>query len=133
MPDVNLAELAHELYARRHTAVTVPYIANSFSVGLPAEHECHNNCDRYALDNPGFKTVRGWLVFDYNKTTEGWWPICRFTAHSVLEADDGTLIDITPSQASQRYPFLRHDGPEGQFEAIVLAGHVNLDLAIGVD
>ena len=28
----------------------------------PRERECHINVDRYVLENPGCKTIRGWLV-----------------------------------------------------------------------
>jgi hypothetical protein len=70
---------------------------------------------------------------DWNKSSRGWWPFCDFIAHSVVEAPDGRLIDLILGQASQHYPFLRHDGPEGQFEAIVRAGHVHLSCAIDVE
>jgi hypothetical protein len=40
-------------------------------------------------------------------TSEGLVRVVRFTAHSVVERADGSLIDITPnSRASQRYPFI---------------------------
>ncbi len=58
-------------------------------------------------------------------------PICRFTAHSLVEDPTGRLFDPTPSKASRRYPFLRHEGPEAEFMAIVEAGHTNLDFVIG--
>jgi hypothetical protein len=56
------------------------------------------------------------MVFDYYTTSQGRAPIVKFVAHSVLELDDGSLIDITPSAASQRYPFLRHHGSDEEFE-----------------
>jgi hypothetical protein len=133
MPDVDLGEVTRSLYARRHEAVTVPFEMHSVTSGSPLEHDCHRNVDRFVLEHPDHKPVRGWLVLDFNKSSQGWWPFCQFTAHSVVEAPDGRLIDLTPSQASQRYPFLRHQGPEGQFEAIVLAGHIHLECAIGLE
>jgi hypothetical protein len=87
--------------------------------GPATEHECHNNVDRWVSENPDHKAVRGWLFFNM---------LLRFTAHSVVEAPDGRMFDLTPSRASQRYPFLRHHGPNNEFEAIVLAGFVHLDL-----
>jgi hypothetical protein len=91
-------------------------------------------------EHPVHKSVRGWLVFDLTGNEIGRrmlslalrlpvpLPLCRFTAHSVVETPDGRLFDLTPSQASQRYPFLRHHEPDSELEAIVLAGVVHLDL-----
>jgi len=133
MQDIDLKALTASLYARRTEAVIVPYEPQSTTSGSLTEHECHNNVDRWVLENPDHKSVRGWLVFDFNKTSQGWWPVCRFTAHSIVETADGRLFDLTPSRASQRYPFLHHQGPDGEFEAIVLAGHVHLETVIGLD
>jgi hypothetical protein len=59
-------------------------------------HECHNNTGRFVSENPGHKVVRGWMVFDHNKTTEALWPFCNFAAHSVVESPGGRLFDVTP-------------------------------------
>jgi hypothetical protein len=67
------------------------------------------------LKNPADKGVRGWLVFDNFLMTR----LCRFNAHSVVAAADGSLFDPTPSRASQRYPFLRHAGADAEFEALI--------------
>jgi hypothetical protein len=97
----------------------VPYEPQTMVSGPPSEHECHNNVERWVSEHPDHKAVRGWLVFDL---------LGRFTAHSVVEAPDGRLFDLTPAPlASQRYPFLRHHGPDIEFEAIVRAGFVHLD------
>jgi hypothetical protein len=50
-----------------------------------------------------------------------------FTAHAVVEDPAGRLFDTTPSKASQRYPFLRH---EEEFEAIIAAGYSDLDFRV---
>jgi hypothetical protein len=120
-------DAAKSLYARRPEAVVVPYEAKPMASGLPAEQDCHINAGRWVLEHPDHKVVRGWMVFDYNQISEGLHPVCRFTAHSVVETPDGRLIDLTPSRASQRYPFLRHPGSEDEFNTIVLAGHSDLD------
>jgi hypothetical protein len=118
------------LYGRRHTAIMVPFEKRTISSGPPQEHQCYVNNDRFCSENPGHKSVYGWLVFDFNRTSEGMWPVCRFTAHAVLEDPKGRLFDITPSKASQRYPFLRHEGPEEEFAAIIAAGYTNLDFQV---
>jgi hypothetical protein len=81
-------------------------------------------------ENPGHKSVYGWLVFDYDRDTWGILPVCRFTAHAVLEDPAGRLFDIAPSKASQRYPFLRHEGSKEEFDAIIAGGHSNLDFQV---
>ncbi len=131
MPNIDLLAVMKSLYDRQQTAVVVPYELTSIKSGNPREHECHNNADRYVLENPGCKSIRGWLVFDYTMgALIGWRPFFRFTAHSVVERADGRLFDPTPSKASQRYPFLRHEGPESEFEAIVAAGYTNVEYPV---
>ena len=114
--DVDLKGLAKSLYERRGTGTIVPYEPHQATTGwTSSENNCHINVDRFVRENGNHKAVRGWLVFDYTLGPFMGWPaFWRFTAHSVIEADDGRLFDITPSRASQRYPFIRHDGPEGE-------------------
>src|SRR5712692_7075966 len=100
MPDVDLNALHQALYKRRSKAVTIPFTEMEMASGPPLPHECHDNCHRWIRENPIYKVIPGWLVFDFNEITMGMNPFCRFTAHSVIEAPDGTLMDITPSQAS---------------------------------
>jgi hypothetical protein len=124
----DLKELARKLYERRAEAVVVPYEDREGSDWKPSERDCHNNVDRWVLENPDTRSVRGWIVFDFEKTSRGLMPMVRFTPHSVVEEADGRLVDITPSKASQRYPFLPHADSDGSFEEIVTANQLeNLD------
>jgi len=84
---------------------------------------CHINADAFALKNEGCEAVRGWLVCDYRDIG-----LFRFMSHSVNRGADRRLFDITPGP--QRPAFIEHDGPEGEFEAIVEAGHRWLDYKI---
>jgi len=85
--------------------------------------------DRFVLENGGYKAVRGWLAFDYEQgPLIGLPSFWRFSAHSVVERVDGRLFDITPNRASQRYPFIRHPGPEGEFEALIDSGIMYLEV-----
>ena len=95
----------------------VPYESRQMVNWKPSRHDCHNNSDKYAIENVGHQSVRGWLIFDDSDVGQ-----YRFLAHSVVEDPDRKLFDLTPSPAS-RQPFLRHEGVEGEFEAIVSAGH----------
>jgi hypothetical protein len=111
-----LLMLARRLYARRATSIVVPYTI------LDPQHvegQCHQNAGIWARDNPGWKVVHGWLVFDYERTSRGLWPLVQFNPHSVVEDSNGVRIDPTPSRASQRYPFLDHEGTTKDFIRIV--------------
>jgi hypothetical protein len=120
MVDVDLVAIAASLYARRGTAVIVPIEPQNLA-WQPIANDCHNNTDRFVLENPGFKSVRGWRVFDYSDLG-----FFRFMSHSVISAPDGHLFEITPNPTGYAPPFLRHLGLEGEFEAIVEAGWPSL-------
>ena len=96
-----LLVLARRLYARRTSGTTVPYKM------LDPNHiagDCHNNADLWARDNPGWKSVRGWLVLSDRKN------VVQFNPHSVVEDSDGARVDPTPeARATQRLPFLPHE------------------------
>ena len=125
---VDLKAIVKALYARRHAGIVVPYEPCATSGWTPSEGECHLNSVRYAQENRGGKFVRGWLVYDFTLGPLIGRPSCyRFNAHTVLEDANGRLFDITPSRASQAYPFIRHEGPADEFEALLGAGVMYLD------
>ncbi|MBX9776900.1 MAG: hypothetical protein K2Y71_21175 [Xanthobacteraceae bacterium] len=77
----------------------------------PQPKYCHYNVVAWVYRNPQHKHGKGYLVFDFR-------PLLRerlIQAHSVVELEDGSLIDITPSHASQSYPFVRHIGTDEEF------------------
>lgn len=129
--EAELQALAASLYARRREAVVAPFTERSIGDWKPSEGQCHRNVDWWVHHNPKSKAVRGWLFFDFNTTSLGLYPFVRFTAHSLVEDEDGTLHDITPSKASQRYPFIQHKGSEEEFISLVEEHQlVNLDLIL---
>jgi hypothetical protein len=76
----------------------------------PQPKICHDNVAIWVARSPQHKHVRGYLIFDLRLF--GFW---RVQPHSVVELEDGTLIDITPNNASQLYPFVRHTRTEDEF------------------
>lgn len=72
----------------------------------PKSSQCHQNATAYAERHPGCRVVRGWLV------SGG-----VFDAHSIVERPDGRLVDPTP--LAIRPPFMRHPGPDAEFDAIL--------------
>ncbi len=120
-----LAQLCTHLYARREDGVVIPYVEKQGAGWLPEHNWCHANVDRWIAENQGYKAVRGWLVFNLFFRM-------RFSAHSMVEEADGTLIDITPSNASRRYPFLRHEGDGDAFMRLVGGFRIqHLDYELG--
>lgn len=115
----DLQALGKRLYERRGEAVVVPFVERSLDDWRPDERECHRNVDWWVMNNPGCKAVRGWLFFDMITTSEGLLKFVWFNSHSVVEEPNGKVIDITPSRASQRYPFIGHEGDEDDFTNLV--------------
>jgi hypothetical protein len=111
-----LLMLARRLYARRQTGIVVPY---TMVDSRHREFDCHQNAGTWARDKSGCKVVHGWMVFDHEKTSLGLVSLVNFNPHSIIETDDGERYDVTPSQASQRYPFLDHEGDADNFVRIV--------------
>jgi hypothetical protein len=66
--------------------------------------------------------VRGYVIFDLRFVLGVW----QVQAHSVVELEDGTLIDITPSGVSRPYPFVRHTGTEEEFAEMVRAMRIDV-------
>lgn len=119
-----LAELAQQLYERRHQAVLVPFRDCSGPDFSPVEQACHSNVDRWVRSHPTHRAVRGWFVY------ESWLPLglCRFAPHSVVLDEHGELFDLTPTRAVRRYPFLRHHLTDDEILLMVSARRlVHLD------
>jgi hypothetical protein len=108
--------LARQLYRRRAAGIVIPYRNLDES---HTEGQCHQNAGLWARENPGWKVVHGWLIFDYEKTSRGLVPLVNFNPHSVVEDPGGERFDPTPSRASARYPFLEHEGTAQDFIRLV--------------
>jgi hypothetical protein len=102
---LDVVAYAASLYERRHEAVVVPSAKLSIGDWTPAANDCHANAQTVALSCPEYEAVRGWLYFDFVNDL----PFVRFSAHSVILNSEGQLFEITPSPASQDYPFLVED------------------------
>jgi hypothetical protein len=122
MSNVDLNALTRALYSRGYTLIVVPLEKRTISSGPRRSTSATSITTAGAPKIPAI-SVYGWLVFDFDTTSEGMLPVCRFTAHAVLEDPTGRLFDITPSRSSQRYPLLWHEGSEEEFAVIIAAGY----------
>jgi hypothetical protein len=89
---------------------------------LPLAHHCHANVQMWVHHSPAHKRVKGFVLFG---PEFGVWKVL---AHSLVELEDGRLVDITPHGASQQYPFVRHIGTDEEFEEFADHGQINVCL-----
>ena len=113
-----MAMLAADLYRRRGESVIAPYVQRSIESWKPEPKQCHRNVDIWVAGAPGSRAVRGWMLFDVAEASLGLLNYVLFEAHSVVE-ENGPLVDIAPSSASRRYPFIRHPGDDQDFKKLV--------------
>ena len=108
-------EYAASLYARGHEAVILSRAEVVVGDWHPTANDCHGNVTEFCAYDPAYSPVRGWLYFDFG----GYLDRVQFLPHSAVRAPDEGLYDITPSQASQQYPFLVADLPEQDYAALI--------------
>lgn len=115
--DSELQLLARRLYRRRGEGVLVPFVRVELDGWRPQEQDCHANVDYWVssrLAEEECKAVRGWLYFE--RSLRG----CpSFLSHSVVETAEGKMIDITPSRAAKRYPFIRDKSRPGEYQRLL--------------
>lgn len=119
-PEAALSEdvlaYARGLFEKRGEGVIVQLAEARIGDWQPRINDCHANVSIWALSQPGYLAVRGWLFFDYAYAL----PFVQFLAHSVVRTPEGALIDITPQpQALSSYPFLAAAEAEADYAALV--------------
>ena len=116
---LSVETLARCLSERRHEGVVVPFVERSIGSWRPEAGQCHHNADFWVLNNPEYRAVHGWICIDHAEGSKGIFLYVEFLAHSLVEGPGGELMDITPSQSSQCYPFIRHEGTREDFISLV--------------
>jgi hypothetical protein len=122
LPMVDLPEYSTRLYERLTEGTIVPPAAVSIGAWTPAPGDCHANVSTWCKNIAEYKAVRGWLYFDLANAM----PFVLFNAHSVVRDPSGKLWDITPSQASQPYPFIPAEESEEEYAHLVESGVVRI-------
>src|SRR5689334_12473115 len=103
---------AASLFARVHEAVVLGWAEVEIGDWRPGAKDCHANVTTLCAHDSAYSSVRGWLYFDFGGCLDR----VQFLAHSAVRGPDGTLYDITPSQASQQYPFVAANLSEHEYE-----------------
>lgn len=110
-----LTALAKRLYERRAEGVIVLRKAIVLDDWRPEGNNCHRNVAAVVERDPRYSAIRGWICADYVEPLG----VMRFFAHSVVQAPEGGLIDVTPNPLPWQYAFLRHDGTDEEFADLV--------------
>lgn len=112
----DIKEYAKELYIKSSRAQMLKRAIIEGGDWQPKLNMCHHNVTEWCKHKPDFKPVRGWLYFDLPGLK-----YVKFVAHSAVRTPEGELYDITPSNASQDYPFIESDLSEEEFAEVVEA------------
>jgi hypothetical protein len=83
------------------------------SLWSPQQHDSHSNAATvaYWYKTDGLKRVFGYLVLSPESTGEVHWIVA---AHSLVEASNGALFEVTPDTETDGVPFVRHRGSDDQ-------------------
>jgi hypothetical protein len=123
-----LQELARAIISRLDDAIYPVSRYPSFerpdgSAWSPTPHNCHSNVATLVHFHPIYKPINGHVLLKPILPFKMYWEII---AHAIVEDEDGTLIDITPHGASQIYPFVKHVGPNEEFDLVRVAVSVKV-------
>ena len=103
---MNRAELAQSLFERIEQSVRVEPVTNPGWHGEP--NKCHENVERWIAQHPTDQAIRGYLVTTANEVG------ALFDLHSVVQREDGSMVDVTPLPYS--CSFIKLDLTDDQFE-----------------
>jgi hypothetical protein len=114
MSEYNLQDYIDELVSRIPTAKIVRVEEVTIGEWAPKENLCHDNVKMLCKNNSSYKHIYGWL---YSNNSE--FGFINFMFHSVAQNEQGELIDITPSSARRKYPFLSCNIPNYAYEELM--------------
>lgn len=80
----------------------------------PQVNYCHDNVNIWCSSKSEYKPVRGWLYFDLCDELD----YVQFLPHSAILTPEGELYDITPSNATQDYPFIKANLSDAEFKSV---------------
>jgi hypothetical protein len=128
-PSDQVRQFLVTLWQRRNEGVLLRRADVAIGTWKAQEHYCFDNVDKWVSHRPQHKRVDGFLMFNYLPLGLRF---VRFTPHCVIEVENGSLVDITPHEASADYPFIRHTGTADEFIEIHRAqgSNTGLDLIV---
>jgi hypothetical protein len=111
---LDVDEYAKTLCSRLGEAVTLKRAVIEGGHWEPQPNMCHHNVSIWCQHRTDHKPVRRWLYFDLPGLSH-----VVFVAPSAVRTPEGELFDITPSNASQDYPFVNSDLSEDEYAELV--------------
>ena len=111
---IDIEKYAASLYSRINEAKILKRAVIEGGNWQPEANMCHHNVTIWCEHNPGFAPARGWLYFDLPGLN-----YVKFVAHSAVIEPSGDIRDITPSNATQDYPFLLANLSEEEYASLV--------------
>lgn len=114
MTNLNVTKYAKDLYSRTGSAALLNRAIVHIGDWKPKANMCHHNVTFWCENRHGYEPVRGWLYFDLPG-----FPFVKFVAHSAVRTPEGELFDITPSSATQDYPFIESRLSESEYAELV--------------
>jgi hypothetical protein len=112
---MDVVEYAKGIVARLPEASTATNVSVAIGGWRPRPKNCYDNVRLWVQSTPAHKHVIGYVIFDYRHVNGCW----RVQAHSLVEWDDGGLVDITPAETSKQHPFVRHTGTGEEFREMM--------------
>jgi hypothetical protein len=119
-----ILEVVRVLYSRLDESLCLKRKTVGAEGWKPKRHHCHNNVRAWVMMVPTDKHVFGYVFFNLSE-----FGFVRFTAHSVVERENGELWDITPHDASADYPFICHVGTPEEFAILATIGNLDASAA----
>ncbi len=114
MNDFGIDNYARSLYSRIGEAILLPHKLINSGEWEAKQRMCHHNVSELHLFDCRYIPVRGWFYFDLPGLG-----VVKFVAHSAIRTPEGEIIDITPSDTHNDYPFLDGNLSEEQYEHVV--------------
>ena len=114
MPEINVNEYAKSLYTKISEALLLKRAAIENGDWEPQPNMCHHNVSTWCELKSDYSPVRGWLYFDLPGLN-----YVKFVSHSAVKSPEGELYDVSPSNASQDYPFIDGGLTEEEYTELV--------------
>lgn len=114
MTNQEINRYAQSLFDRINEAVMLKRAEIKGGDWEPHANNCHHNVSIWCEHNGEFEPVSGWFYFDLPGLN-----YVKFVAHSAVRTPEKELFDITPSNASQDYPFISGRLGEEEYASLV--------------
>ena len=111
---MDIEQYSKNLKDRVHEAKYLNRVEVSIGDWKTEANMCHHNVTQVCVNESSYTPVRGWLVFNIKEEN-----LLKFVSHSVVKTPEGIMVDITPSNVNQEYPFLPSNLNDEEYEYLL--------------